>query len=45
MIDGGLRLDNMQPLIKLNPDVIVLSSAIFKDPKGIYQAVKDLRQN
>lgn len=43
-IDGGLRLDNMEPLIQLNPDVIVLSSAIFKDPKGIYQAVKDLRQ-
>ncbi|MFV0380793.1 MAG: ribulose-phosphate 3-epimerase [Breznakia sp.] len=34
-IDGGLRHDNLEPLIECNPDVIVLSSAIFKDPDGI----------
>ncbi len=34
-IDGGLRHDNMDPLIACNPDVIILSSAIFKDPDGI----------
>ena len=33
-IDGGLRADNMEKLIECNPDVIVLSSAIFKDPEG-----------
>lgn len=30
-VDGGLRADNMDKLIECNPDVIVLSSAIFKD--------------
>ena len=30
-IDGGLRADNMEPLIECNPDVVILSSAIFKD--------------
>ena len=34
-IDGGLRHDNMDPLIRCNPDVVVLSSAIFRDPDGI----------
>lgn len=34
-LDGGLRNDNMDLLVACNPDVIVLSSAIFKDPNGI----------
>lgn len=34
-IDGGLRSDNMEPLIECNPDVVILSSAIFKDKDGI----------
>lgn len=42
-IDGGLRYDNMDPLIECNPDVIVLSSAIFKDPEGITAGVKRCR--
>lgn len=34
-IDGGIRADNLAPLIECEPDVVVLSSAIFKDPEGI----------
>lgn len=44
-IDGGLRFDNLEPLIECNPDVIVLSSAIFKDPDGITAAVKKCRKS
>lgn len=43
-IDGGLRADNLKPLIQCNPDVIVLSSAIFKDADGITQGVKRCRK-
>lgn len=28
-------MNNMEKLIECNPDVIVLSSALFKDPDGI----------
>ena len=38
-IDGGIRADNLNPLISCNPDVVVLSSAIFKDPDGIQKAM------
>lgn len=34
-VDGGLRWNNMEPVIACNPDVMILSSAIFKDPDGI----------
>lgn len=44
-IDGGLRADNMEPLIACNPDVIVLSSALFKDPEGITAAYNKCRNN
>ncbi|MBR4471176.1 MAG: pentose-5-phosphate 3-epimerase [Erysipelotrichaceae bacterium] len=43
-LDGGLRSDNMEPLIECTPDVIVLSSAIFKDPDGIAQGVRKCRE-
>ena len=43
-IDGGLRVDNMDPLIKCNPDVVVLSSAIFKDEDGITEGFKKCRR-
>lgn len=43
-IDGGLRADNLEPLIECNPDVVVLSSAIFKDSEGITAGVKRCRQ-
>ena len=43
-IDGGLRANNMDPLIEAcSPDVIVLSSAIFKDPEGYTAGVKHCR--
>lgn len=44
-LDGGLRADNMEPLIECNPDVIVLSSALFKDPEGITAAYRKCRRN
>lgn len=43
-IDGGLRADNMEKLIECNPDVVVLSSAIFKDPEGYTAGVKRCRE-
>ena len=43
-IDGGLRHDNMDPLIACNPDVVILSSAIFKDPDGIKAGVQKCRK-
>lgn len=43
-LDGGLRFDNMDNLVACNPDVIVLSSAIFKDPEGINAAVDKCRK-
>lgn len=42
-IDGGLRYDNMDPLIQCNPDVVILSSAIFRDPDGITAGVAKCR--
>lgn len=39
-IDGGIRSDNLEPLIACDPDVVVLSSAIFKDPEGITAGVQ-----
>lgn len=42
-IDGGLRHDNMDKLIACNPDVVILSSAIFKDPEGITRGVEKCR--
>ncbi len=43
-IDGGLRKDNMDKLIECNPDVVILSSAIFKDEDGIEAGVKNCRK-
>lgn len=43
-IDGGLRADNMEPLIECNPDVVILYSAIFKDKDGITAGVKNCRK-
>ena len=42
-VDGGLRADNLEPLIECNPDVIVLSSAIFKDENGAVAGLKRCR--
>ncbi|MBU5438965.1 hypothetical protein KQI42_13135 [Tissierella sp. MSJ-40] len=43
-IDGGMRHNNMEQLIACNPDVVVLSSAIFKYPEGIAAGVKACRE-
>lgn len=43
-IDGGLRKDNMDLLLECNPDVVVLSSAIFKDEGGIKAGVEACRK-
>lgn len=43
-IDGGLRQDNMDPLIECNPDVVVLSSGIFKDKDGIVKGFERSRK-
>ncbi len=43
-IDGGIRHNNLEPLIACNPDVVVLSSAIFKHPDGIEAGVKACRK-
>ncbi|GKX28327.1 pentose-5-phosphate 3-epimerase [Vallitalea longa] len=43
-IDGGLRFDNMDPLIACNPDVVILSSAIFRDADGINAGVAKCRK-
>jgi pentose-5-phosphate-3-epimerase len=42
-VDGGLRSHNMEPIIECNPDVVILSSAIFRDPDGITAAIKKCR--
>lgn len=42
-VDGGLRNDNLEKMIECNPDVVVLSSAIFKDPEGIARGVQKCR--
>jgi pentose-5-phosphate-3-epimerase len=42
-IDGGIRADNLDPLIACDPDVVVLSSAIFKDSEGIKTALTKCR--
>ncbi len=43
-IDGGIRHDNLDKLIECDPDVVVLSSAIFKDADGITKATIKCRK-
>ena len=42
-IDGGIRQNNIAPLLKCHPDVVIVSSAIFKYPGGITEGVKTMR--
>ncbi|MFH6603162.1 ribulose-phosphate 3-epimerase [Maribacter algicola] len=42
-IDGGIRADNLEKLIECDPDVVILSSAIFKDPDGITAGIQKCR--
>ncbi len=43
-VDGGLRYNNMDAVVECNPDVVILSSAIFKDPDGITAGVQKCRK-
>ena len=42
-IDGGIRADNVEPLIECDPDIVILSSALLKHEKGITFAVGEFR--
>ncbi|KAA0966378.1 pentose-5-phosphate 3-epimerase [Sporosarcina sp. ANT_H38] len=42
-VDGGLRADNLSLMVAAEPDVIILSSGIFKHPEGITAGVKACR--
>lgn len=42
-VDGGIRPENVEPLIACNPDVVILSTAVFRNEKGITYAVKEFR--
>ena len=44
-LDGGLRHNNLDQLISLNPDVIVFSSGIFKYKNGITKGVEACRKS
>ena len=44
-MDGGLRWNNMDPVVACNPDVVILSSAVFKDPEGIEAGVRKCRRS
>ena len=41
----GLRWNNMDPVVACNPDVVILSSAVFKDPEGIEAGVRKCRRS
>ncbi|KMY51013.1 ribulose-phosphate 3-epimerase [Peribacillus loiseleuriae] len=43
-VDGGLRADNLSEMIAAEPDVVILSSGIFKYPEGITAGVKACRE-
>jgi len=43
-VDGGVRLDNMDELVREDIDAIVASSAIFNHPDGITAGVKAFRE-
>jgi len=43
-VDGGLRYNNMDEVIACNPDVAILSSAIFREPDGISAGVRKCRK-
>lgn len=43
-IEGGINKDNITEFVKCEPDVIVVSSAIFEDTDKIEENVKELRK-
>jgi ribulose-phosphate 3-epimerase len=44
-VDGGVKADNAARIVEAGATVIVVGSGIFKHPKGIEAAIKELRQN
>lgn len=44
-VDGGVTSKNLPALVNAGIDVVVAATAIFKNPGGISQGVKDLRQS
>ena len=42
-VDGGLRYNNLEGIIEADPDVLILSTAVFGDPDGITAGVKKCR--
>ena len=43
-VDGGLRHNNLAPMVEAEPDVMIFSSAIFKDPDGPAEGVRKCRR-
>lgn len=43
-VEGGIRVENMEKVVECNPDVIVVSSALYKDPDGISAGVQKCRK-
>ena len=43
-VDGGIRVNNVEPLVACNPDVFVFSTALYKDQDGITAAVAKMRR-
>ena len=43
-VDGGIRPENLEPLVACNPDVFVSSSALYLDKEGITAGVKKCRK-
>ncbi len=43
-IDGGIRPENLAPIVECNPDVLIFSSALYLDPEGITAGVKKCRK-
>lgn len=42
-VDGGLRHNNLAPVVEADPDVMIFSSAIFKDAEGPAEGVRKCR--
>ena len=43
-VDGGIRPHNLEPIVACEPDVLVFSTALYRDPEGIAAAVVKCRK-
>ena len=43
-VDGGIRYNNLDPIIACNPDVLIFSSGFYLDPEGITAGVQKCRK-